>query len=183
MARELFKPSAQTRLNVPYVPSILKHAVNRGDISSKEVKDEYIRLSNIMRKRQRAINKNPNYKPYAVKHDIKYVNDIKTETELYKELSYLAGRLNAPTSSVTNIKDLIERTVDTLNMVKRSPEGEILRNEIKWVKNQDDLKRFGDFMEAKRADVEKELWKYVSSEWVDEWNVAGDIAESQLDME
>lgn len=179
MAVVLFKPSAVTKLGIPYVPSIIKQSIDRGDISSKEVRQEYIRLSNIMRKRQRAILKNVYTRPYAVPHNIKNIGDIKTNTELYKELSYLAGRLDAPTSSVTNIKEVINKTIKTLQKVKESPEGEIIRQEVKWVENREDLKRFGDFMELKKAQVDSALWKYVSSEWVDEWNLMGGIEESR----
>lgn len=170
-----FTPSATTKLNVTYIPSILKQSVNRGDISPREIRQEYIRLSNILRKRERAIQKSDIYKQYTVDKEIKYISNIKTDSELYKELSYLAARLDAPTSTVTGIKDIISRTKEALRTVKYSPEGEILRNEVKHINSDEDLKRFGNFMEKKRAGVEKELWKIVSSQWIDEWNEMGGI--------
>lgn len=170
-----FTPTATTKLNVTYIPSILKQSVNRGDISPREIRQEYIRLSNILRKRQRAIQKSDIYKQYIVDKEIKYISNIKTDSELYKELSYLAARLDAPTSTVTGIKDIISRTKETLRTVKYSPEGEILRNEVKHINSDEDLKNFGNFMEKKRNTVEKELWKIVSSQWIDEWNEMGGI--------
>ena len=170
-----FTPSAKLKLDSVYIPSLLKQKVERGDISPREIRQEYIRLSNIMRKRQRAIDKNPIYKQYGIDRKILYISDIKTEAELYKNLSYLGGRLNAPTSTVTGIKDIIAQTKQTLREVKYSPEGEIIRQEVKHINSDEDLKRFGNFMERKRITVEKELWKYISSQWVDEWNELGEI--------
>lgn len=170
-----FTPSATLKLDSVYIPSLLKQKVERGDISPQEIRQEYIRLSNIMRKRQRAINKNSIYKQYGVNNEIPYISTIKTEAELYKQLSYLGGRLNAPTATVTGIKDIIRRTKETLREVKYSPEGEIIRQEVKHINSYEDLKRFGNFMEKKRSEVDKALWKLISSQWVDEWNIIGEI--------